>query len=149
VKATRVSSTVNLQADPERLEGTRPTLLSYDTTVRHTIQSADLGEWTSQLRRGVLELCLLRLLSREPNYGYQIVAALNVLGPLAAGENTIYPLLRRLKADKFLSTFMKNSEAGPPRQYYEITPLGLRRLALLENEWASMVSAVEQCAKKG
>jgi len=113
------------------------------------VSSADIGEWTSQLRRGVLELCILQVLRQEASYGYEIVTNLDSLGPLAAGENTIYPLLRRLKADGFLETFMRESPSGPPRQYYRITPEGRRRLAALDKEWTAMVDAVARCLKKG
>jgi PadR family transcriptional regulator PadR len=106
-------------------------------------------EWTSQLRRGVLELCVLRVLRDEPSYGYEIVTTLAAFGPLAAGENTLYPLLRRLKTDKHLETFAVDSPTGPPRQYYRITARGRQRLALLETEWTDMAAAVERCLKNG
>jgi PadR family transcriptional regulator PadR len=109
---------------------------------------AALGDWTSQLRRGVLELCILQLLRRDPSYGYEIVTTLEALGPLAAGENTVYPLLRRLKADGLLETFMKDSPTGPPRQYYRLTADGRKRLATLEREWDVMVKAVDRCMRK-
>ena len=107
------------------------------------------GDWTSQLRRGVLELCILRLLRHRPSYGYEIVTTLDALGPLAAGENTVYPLLRRLKADRYLETFTRESPAGPPRQYYRLTADGRRRLAAIEKEWTDMVHAVERAVDKG
>ena len=107
------------------------------------------GDWTSQLRRGVLELCILRLLRHRPSYGYEIVTTLDALGPLAAGENTVYPLLRRLKADRYLETFTRESPAGPPRQYYRLTADGRRRLAAIEKEWADMVQAVERAVDRG
>lgn len=106
-------------------------------------------EWTSQLRRGVLELCVLRLLRDEPNYGYQIVATLAAFGPLAAGENTLYPLLRRLKTDKHVETYAVDSPNGPPRQYFRLTARGRQRLAALETEWTDMARAVERCLKQG
>jgi PadR family transcriptional regulator PadR len=106
-------------------------------------------EWTSQLRRGVLELCVLRVLRDEPSYGYEIVTKLAVFGPLAAGENTLYPLLRRLKTDKHLETYAVESPAGPPRQYYRITARGRQRLASLETEWKDMAAAVERCLNGG
>ena len=108
-----------------------------------------LTDWTSQLRRGVLELCLLRVLSDEPSYGYEIVSRLESLGPLASSENTIYPLLRRLKADGLLETFMRDSPAGPPRQYYRVTADGRRRLAALSKEWIAMAEAVATCLDHG
>lgn len=106
-------------------------------------------DWTSQLRRGVLELCILRILRDEASYGYEIVTKLAGFGPLAAGENTIYPLLRRLKTDHDLETFSVESPAGPPRQYYRLTDKGRGRLASLSNEWTDMARAVERCLNQG
>lgn len=111
--------------------------------------SAALTDWTSQLRRGVLELCLLQVLRDEPSYGYEIVSRLESFGPLASSENTIYPLLRRLKADGLLETFVRDSPAGPPRQYYRMTPDGRRRLAALSKEWIAMADAVSTCLQLG
>ena len=107
------------------------------------------GERTSQWRRGVLELCILKLLGDDASYGYEIVTMLYTLGPLAAGENTVYPLLRRLKTDRYLETFAAESPAGPPRQYYRLTVKGRHRLAALEQEWAELVRAVERCLHRG
>ena len=104
-------------------------------------------DWTSQLRRGVLELCVLRVLRDEASYGYEIVTTLDTLGPLAAGENTVYPLLRRLKTEGYLETSMVESPAGPPRQYYRLTAPGRRRLTALEADWGEMVRAVARCLK--
>jgi PadR family transcriptional regulator PadR len=108
-----------------------------------------MTEWLAQLRRGVLELCILQVLRDEPSYGYEIVTTLGHLGPLAAGENTVYPLLRRLKADRVLETFTRESPSGPPRQYYRLTAEGRRRLSVLEANWNDMVAAVERCMRKG
>ena len=102
------------------------------------------SDWSPQLRRGVLELCILRLLRDQPSYGYEIVTTLQGLGPLAAGENTVYPLLRRLKTDQHLETFSRESPTGPPRQYYRLTTSGRRRLASMEEEWDAMVEAVDR-----
>ena len=101
-------------------------------------------DWTSQLRRGVLELCVLRLLGERASYGYEIVSTLEAFGPLAAGENTVYPLLRRLKGEKLLETFTAESSAGPPRLYYRLTAVGRRRLDALDEEWGALVRAVSR-----
>jgi PadR family transcriptional regulator PadR len=104
-----------------------------------------VSDWTSQLRRGVLELCVLQMLRREPSYGYEIVTTLSALGPLSAGENTVYPLLRRLRADGLLDTSMRESPSGPPRQYYRLTAEGRKRLAALSREWDAMAAAIAKC----
>jgi PadR family transcriptional regulator PadR len=122
--------------------------MSFNRAEPGTTESAQ-SERTSQWRRGVLELCILKLLGDEASYGYQIVTSLYSLGPLAAGENTVYPLLRRLKTDRHLETFSAESPAGPPRQYYRLTVKGRHRLATLEQEWAEMVLAVERCLTRG
>lgn len=109
----------------------------------------DSGAWTSQLRRGVIELCILQILHEEPSYGYEIVTTLEALGPLAAGENTVYPLLRRLKADGVLETFVRDSPSGPPRQYYRLTRPGVQRLEALSAEWKVMARAVNYRLRAG
>lgn len=109
----------------------------------------DNEDWLSQLRRGVVELCIMQILTQKPGYGYEIVSNLQQFGPLAAGENTIYPVLRRLKKEGHLDTFLQPSPTGPPRQYYQLTPVGEKRLAHLSKQWTEMAKAVEQCMRKG
>lgn len=102
----------------------------------------NISEWNSQVRRGVLELCILSLIEQSPRYGYEIVTELAKAPPLAAGEGTIYPLLRRLKKDGWLETFWQESAAGPPRQYYRLTTAGLQGLQAMRSEWTTLVSSV-------
>lgn len=106
-------------------------------------------ETSAQWRRGVLEMCVLRLLSAAPDYGYEIVVRLSRLGALAAGENTVYPILRRLKKDGVVTTFQQASPAGPPRQYYKLTDAGMDRLATLKSEWRNLALAVDACLEDG
>jgi PadR family transcriptional regulator, regulatory protein PadR len=105
---------------------------------------ADGGEWNAQLRRGVLELCILSIIERAPAYGYQIISEMAVAPQLAASEGTIYPLLRRLKRDGALETSWEESGAGPPRQYYRLTDHGRTMLASMRSEWAGLVAAMQQ-----
>jgi PadR family transcriptional regulator PadR len=100
------------------------------------------GEWGAQLRRGVLELCILALLGREPSYGYQIVTQIASAPQLATGEGTIYPLLRRLKREGLVETFWQESAAGPPRQYYRLTAKGRGALRAMRAEWEALVAAM-------
>ncbi len=100
------------------------------------------GEWSSQLRRGVLEMCILAIIERAPSYGYEIVTELSETPQLAAGEGTVYPLLRRLKKDGLVETFWRESAAGPPRQYYRITKAGGIALTGMRNEWSSLLAAM-------
>ena len=109
----------------------------------------EVGEWNSQMRRGLLELCILGLLEREPGYGYEIVTRLAEAPKLAAGEGTVYPILRRLRRMGWLATFWQESDAGPPRQYYELSPQGREYLQALRHEWSELVESVGGYAGKG
>ena len=100
------------------------------------------SEWLSQTRRGLLEMTVLALIARASTYGYEIVTQLSEQPALAAGEGTIYPLLRRLRRDGHLETTWQESDAGPPRQYYAVTPAGRARLATLRREWLAIVESV-------
>lgn len=107
------------------------------------------GEWSSQLRRGVLELCILAIIERSPSYGYEIVTELGTTPQLAAGEGTVYPLLRRLKKDGLVETFWQESAAGPPRQYYRITSRGSSSLKAMRDDWRSLLEAMQAYGKNG
>lgn len=101
-----------------------------------------LETWNSQIRRGVLELCVLAVLEEGPSYGYGIVTRLSA-SKLALGEGTVYPLLRRLRRDGYLEAFWKESDAGPPRQYYRLSTSGQEYLDLLRGEWREVAKAVK------
>jgi len=100
------------------------------------------GEWGAQLRRGVLELCILAIIGREPSYGYQIVTRMASAPQLASGEGTVYPLLRRLKREALVETFWQESASGPPRQYYRLTAKGRAALRAMRGEWEALVAAM-------
>lgn len=102
------------------------------------------AEWRTQVRRGVLEICILALINRGPTYGYEIVTQLAAVPALAAGEGTVYPLLRRLRKDGWLETSWRESTSGPPRQYYRLTDNGSQALAAFREEWRQLVEAVER-----
>lgn len=93
-----------------------------------------------QLKKGVLELCVLALLSREDGYAYDIAARL--AEGIDMGEGTIYPLMRRLQADGLVDTYLRESDSGPPRKYYRLTSAGRKSFAQQKDEWASFANAV-------
>ena len=76
----------------------------------------------TQYKKGVLELCVLALLHQRDCYGYEISEILSRRVDIADG--TVYPILRKLKADGLLTTYLQEESGGPPRQYYKLTELG-------------------------
>jgi len=97
----------------------------------------------SQLRKGALEYCVLALLRDGQRYGFELVQALSEKDGLLISEGTIYPLLSRLRRDELVSTSWQESEAGPPRRYYQLTDAGQRALADFSEEWARFRDAVD------
>jgi PadR family transcriptional regulator PadR len=94
-----------------------------------------------QLKKGVLELCVLALLSRGDAYGYEIASRL--AEGIEMGEGTIYPLMRRMQADGLVDTYFVESSAGPSRKYYRLTEAGRTRFEIQKMEWAAFSAAVE------
>jgi len=97
----------------------------------------------TELRRGVLEHCVLAVLRDEESYAFHIVRTLAAAGELVTSEGTIYPLLARLRRDELVTTTWRESDAGPPRRYYRITGAGRRALTAFSNDWAQFRDAVD------
>lgn len=76
----------------------------------------------TQYKKGVLELCVLALLRQRDCYGYEISEILSQRIDIVDG--TVYPILRKLKADGLLTTYLQEESGGPPRKYYKLTELG-------------------------
>lgn len=91
--------------------------------------------WTTQLRKGVLELCILNIIGRRPIYGYNIVRQLRDVDALVVREGTIYPILSRLKRDGLVRTSLEESPEGPARKYYELTRRGQQLLDEMNSYW--------------
>jgi len=98
-----------------------------------------------QFKKGVLEICVLSMLEREDCYGYELVNEIskNIL----ISEGTIYPLLRRLKSEELVTTYLRESQEGPPRKYYKLTALGRKKEEELKKEWFSFVESVNNFLK--
>jgi PadR family transcriptional regulator PadR len=96
----------------------------------------DLGDnWTTQLRKGVLELCILNIIGHRRIYGYDIVRRLRDVDALVVREGTIYPILSRLKGDGLVRTSLEESPEGPARKYYELTRRGEQLLDEMNGYW--------------
>jgi PadR family transcriptional regulator PadR len=102
------------------------------------------GEWSSQIRRGTLELCVLALIAGKPRYGYDLVSALERWEPLATTEGTVYPLLRRLQREGKVEASWRESAAGPPRKYYQLTAQGRDLLERMMADWTDLNEAVRE-----
>lgn len=97
-----------------------------------------------ELRRGTLELILLKLLSEEDMYGYQISSALEERSrnEFKLKEGTLYPVFYRLEDAGFIKARWETSGRGNPRKYYSLTEAGVAQLDLLMGEWKGFVKTV-------
>ena len=105
----------------------------------------NIDDWKSQIKRGTLEFCILLMIKQRPSYGYEIISTLEKYPILAAKENTIYPLLRRLMKEDYVSASWQESAEGlPPRKYYSITDKGLEYISAMSKEWNNLLNAINE-----
>jgi PadR family transcriptional regulator, regulatory protein PadR len=98
---------------------------------------------STQLLRGVLDLCLLAVMSEGPAYGYEMTKRLRERGLSIVGEGSIYPLLGRLEREGLVETYRAASNGGPPRKYYRPSVEGRRALAAGIAEWQAARDALD------
>ena len=104
--------------------------------------------WTNQLRKGVLELCILNDIRNRKMYGYEIVRRLRKIDGLIISEGAIYPILSRLRRQGLVETSIQESAEGPARKYYKLTPEGEKMVAQMNAHWQAM-SGVMNSIEKG
>ncbi len=95
-----------------------------------------------QLRKGVLEMCVLALLSAGDNYAYEIAS--RMAESVGMGEGTVYPLMRRMQNEGLVTTYLKESGSGPPRKYYKLTKGGRSAFEAQRTEWENFETHVRK-----
>ncbi|MFW5793520.1 MAG: PadR family transcriptional regulator [Bacteroidota bacterium] len=106
----------------------------------------NLENTKAQMRKGILEFCILSILANEEAYASELIKKLKE-SKLLVVEGTIYPLLTRLKNDALLSYRWEESLSGPPRKYYKTTETGKIFLNELQKTWKDLVFSVENANK--
>jgi PadR family transcriptional regulator PadR len=99
-----------------------------------------------QYKKGVLELCVLSLLDRGDRYGYEISESIS--GMIDISDGTIYPILRKLKSDGMVTTYLSEESGGPPRKYYKMTRLGKEEYRRMADEWFRFVESVNAIVRR-
>ena len=97
----------------------------------------------AQMKKGVLELCILHICSEQDRYGYEIMKLVTEAFP-EINESTIYAILRRLHADGCTESYTGSVSSGPQRKYYRITAAGRVQLAEMTEMWRATVQSVRQ-----
>ena len=99
-----------------------------------------------QLKRGLLDVCVLAAIKKEDSYGYQIIKDMKPF--IEISESTLYPILRRLEASDLLSVYTREYN-GRLRKYYHITSAGKERLAAFASEWSEIISIYRFVTREG
>lgn len=99
-------------------------------------------EHSSQMLKGVLDMCLLALVAEQPTYGYEIARQLEQRGLHLASEGSIYPLLSRLQRQGLVEGYLVESAGGPARKYYRLAPAGVSTLSEWVADWNSLSAGV-------
>jgi PadR family transcriptional regulator, regulatory protein PadR len=101
------------------------------------------SERSSQLLKGVLDMCLLAIISEEPSYGYEMVNKLAERGLDLVSEGTIYPVLSRLQKSALVEGYLVESSGGPARKYYRLTSQGATTLETWREGWQELSHGVD------
>ena len=96
----------------------------------------------TQLKKGALELCVLSQLTKGDKYGYALTEKIS--GEMSIAGGTLYPILRKLKEDDYVSTYLVESGSGPARKYYQLTEKGRQRQSAVRKEWEDFEAAVNR-----
>lgn len=99
----------------------------------------------AQFKKGALELCVLSMLTENDRYGYELTDEISQRMVIATG--TLYLVLKRLKDDNLVETYLQESENGPARKYYHLTEQGRVYQQELKAEWLEFVRAVDDIIK--
>ena len=138
-----------MQCQLADLTKSKLTLESYKEKIEliHNNKNMNIENTKAQMKKGVLEFCILSVLSGGENYPSEIITKMKD-AKLIVVEGTLYPLLMRLKNDGLLSYRWEESTSGPPRKYYKLTPVGEQFLKELEMTWNELVDAVNKTIQK-
>jgi PadR family transcriptional regulator PadR len=108
-----------------------------------------MSTWVTQLRKGLIEFCILNLLTRGESYGYELLQALQEIEELVVTDSTVYPILSRLRKDGYLKVQVKPSTSGPPRRYFSLTSLGQQRVKEMNLYWGNLQTAIDNLRTGG
>ncbi len=102
----------------------------------------------TEMLKGVLEGCVLEVISRKPTYGYDITQQLRKLGFTDVVEGTVYTILVRLEKNGLVDIQKKPSEVGPPRKFYSLTQAGHGELEIFWDKWKFVSSKINELRRK-
>ena len=114
-----------------------------------TVLPVPIDGLATQLRKGVIEYCVLAMLKEAPLYGGEVIEILRSKGQILISEGTIYPLLSRMRSEGFVETEWRDTPAGAPRRYYRLSRSGQKAVADFRDEWFRFRNSVDEIFRDG
>lgn len=106
-----------------------------------------VDNWQTQLRKGMLDIVILNLLSHGACHGYEMVQRLRRIEGLEIREGNVYPILARLEQEGLVESYTQASTDGPPRKYFKLTDAGAGTLVDMNGHWRQMIESIEKVRK--
>ena len=100
----------------------------------------------TQFKKGVMDICVLSLLGKKDYYGYELVQKISEI--ISISEGTLYPILKRLKNEGYLETYLRESKEGPSRKYYSLTKQGKMKSKELNQEWKEFSKKINKILRE-
>lgn len=130
----------------------KPTNMQYNVAkyfALHISEQEVIGLIPSQMLKGTLEGCILKIITNQETYGYEISQQLQQFGFSNISEGTIYPLLLRLEKNGYITAEYRESSLGPRRKYFSIAPAGEKELSEFYKSWRELEDAVNHLFLNG
>ena len=108
-----------------------------------------MANWSSQVRKGVLELVIMSALSVREHYGYEMVVHIHTHCGLEVSDGTLYAILARLRAEGFVKHRWEHAATGPARKYYSLTAAGASTLGRMRQVWGEITGAASRAGEAG
>jgi PadR family transcriptional regulator, regulatory protein PadR len=118
-------------------------------SLRYSIPRVPIDGLATQLRKGVIEYCVLALLKDGPRYGGEVIQLLRGKGQLLVSEGTIYPLLSRMRSEGLVETEWRDTPGGAPRRYYRLSRSGQKAVGQFREEWFRFRESVDEIFRDG
>lgn len=106
-----------------------------------------VDNWQTQLRKGMLDIVILNLLSHGACHGYEMVQRMRRIEGLEIREGNVYPILARLEQEGLVESYTQASTDGPPRKYFKLTDTGSATLSDMNEHWRQMIGSIEKVRK--
>ena len=106
-----------------------------------------IDNWQTQLRKGMLDIVILNLLSHGACHGYEMVQRMKRIEGLKIREGNVYPILARLQQDGLIESYTQQSSDGPPRKYFKVTSTGTEILNQMNAHWEQMINSIQHVRK--